>query len=213
MTVIAAAGLPSWLHPLVAGLQAGEPSEFLLPAAPDYEEARQAAVLVLFGEGPSGPDLLLLQRSAHLRNHAGQPAFPGGGVDPDDDGPVDTALREAREETGVDPAGVDVFATLPQLWIPPSGNVVTPVLAWWREPCEVSPVDPTEVASVARVPIADLTDPAHRVMVRHRLGYLSPAFRVADMLVWGFTAGVIDRLMKIAGWERDWDRGAIEVIP
>ncbi|HWB66165.1 MAG TPA: CoA pyrophosphatase [Mycobacteriales bacterium] len=213
MIEVKADGLPPWLQPLVEGLQNVEPSEFLLAGSSEYEGARQAAVLVLFGEGANGPDLLLLQRSAHLRNHAGQPAFPGGGVDPDDDGPVATALREAEEETGVDPAGVQVFATLPQLWIPRSGNVVTPVLAWWREPCEVSPVDPGEVASVARVPLADLADPANRVMVRHRLGFVSPAFRVADMLVWGFTAGVIDRLMKIAGWERDWDRGVIEALP
>ena len=71
-----------------------------------------AAVLVLFGEGPDGPDVLLTQRAATLRKHAGQPAFPGGRIDPDDDGPVGAALREAREETGLNPSGCDVLAVL-----------------------------------------------------------------------------------------------------
>ena len=79
--------------------------------------ARRSAVLILFGEGPRGPDVLLIEKSAHLRSHAGQPAFPGGGVDPGDDYPVGTALREAEEEAGIDPAGVRVLATLPELFL------------------------------------------------------------------------------------------------
>ena len=79
--------------------------------------ARRSAVLILFGEGPRGPDVLLIEKSAHLRSHAGQPAFPGGGVDPGDDYPVGTALREAEEEAGVDPDGVRVLATLPELFL------------------------------------------------------------------------------------------------
>ena len=72
--------------------------------------ARRSAVLILFGEGPRGPDVLLIEKSAHLRSHAGQPAFPGGGVDPGDDFPIGTALREAEEEAGIDPDGVRVLA-------------------------------------------------------------------------------------------------------
>ena len=67
--------------------------------------------------GAAGPDVLLIEKSAHLRSHAGQPAFPGGGVDPGDDFPVGTALREAEEEAGIDPAGVRVLATLPELFL------------------------------------------------------------------------------------------------
>ena len=71
--------------------------------------------------GESGPDVLLIERAADMRSHAGQPAFPGGAADPGDNGPVSTALREAQEETSLDPAGVTPVAALPQMWLPPSG--------------------------------------------------------------------------------------------
>jgi 8-oxo-dGTP pyrophosphatase MutT (NUDIX family) len=206
-------GLPDWLRPLADGLRDPEAIGFLRPPLPEDPALRQAAVLILFGEGPDGPDVLLLQRSDELRNHAGQPAFPGGGVDPGDDGVVAAALREAQEETGVDPSGVEVIAVLPELWVPPSGHAVTPVVAWWRTPSEVGPGDPLETAAVARVPIAALVDPANRLSVRHSSGYIGPAFRVAEMLVWGFTAGVLDRLLTVAGWDLDWDRNRIEALP
>jgi len=204
---------PSWLQPLVDGLADSDPASFVLRPDDDGDDLRKAAVLVLFGDGPDGPDVLLLQRTAHLRHHAGQPAFPGGGIDDTDDGPVAAALREAQEETGLDPAGVQVVATLPELWIPPTGNLVTPVVAWWREPSEVQPADPFEVASVARVPVAALADPANRVTVSSPRGYLGPGFRVADMLVWGFTAAVLDRLLAVAGWDRPWDPERVEPAP
>jgi 8-oxo-dGTP pyrophosphatase MutT (NUDIX family) len=205
--------VPDWLRPLADGLRNPEAIGFLRPPLPEDPALRQAAVLILFGEGPDGPDVLLLQRSDELRNHAGQPAFPGGGVDPEDDGVVAAALREAQEETGVDPSGVEVIAVLPELWVPPSGHAVTPVVAWWRTPSEVGPGDPLETAAVARVPIAALVDPANRLSVQHSSGYIGPAFRVADMLVWGFTAGVLDRLLTVAGWDLDWDRNRIEALP
>ncbi|MGY1746129.1 NUDIX hydrolase [Blastococcus sp. SYSU D00695] len=167
--------------------------------------ARRSAVLVLFGEGPHGPDVLLIEKSAHLRTHAGQPAFPGGGADPGDDYPVGTALREAQEEAGVDPAGVRVLGTLPELFLGPSDNLVVPVVAWWEEPSEVLVGDPQEVARVARVPLADLVDPANRYRLSHPAGYIGPAFAVADMEVWGFTAGVLDAVLEAAGLARPWD--------
>jgi 8-oxo-dGTP pyrophosphatase MutT (NUDIX family) len=204
---------PAWLQPLIDGVRTPGPTPFLVPPADGVDGLRAAAVLVLFGEGPEGPDVLLLQRSADMRSHAGQPAFPGGRIDATDDGPVAAALREAQEETGLEPAGVEVLATLPELWIPPSNNVVTPVVAWWRAPSEVGPADPAEVEAVARVPITALVDPANRLIVRHPIGLESPAFRVANMLVWGFTAGVLSWLISLAGWEREWDRSVVEPVP
>jgi 8-oxo-dGTP pyrophosphatase MutT (NUDIX family) len=175
--------------------------------------ARPAAVLILFGEDLHGPDLLLLQRASTMRNHAGQPAFPGGAVDPDDDGPVGAALREAREETGLDPGGVEVLTTLPQLWLPASNFAVTPVLGWWREPSPVDVHDPGEVESVVRVSVAELTDPANRLRVSHVSGFIGPAFEVGGMLVWGFTAGLLDRLLEFGGWAMPWDQNRVEDLP
>ncbi len=178
--------------------------------APPAAGGRPSAVLVLFGDGPSGPDLLLIQRSRGLRLHAGQPAFPGGAIDAGDEGPVATALREAAEEVGVDPAGVDVVATLPEAFIPPTGFRVIPVLAWWRQPCAVAPVDTGEVAAVERVSLAELADPAVRLMVHGPSGFILPAFRVRGMLIWGFTAALVDRLLAFGGWERPWDAARVE---
>jgi 8-oxo-dGTP pyrophosphatase MutT (NUDIX family) len=176
---------------------------------PPASGGRPSAVLVLFAQGTDGPDLLLIQRSEGLRLHAGQPAFPGGAIDAADSGPVAAALREAAEEVGLDPAGVDVVGTLPELFIDRTGFRVVPVLAWWRRPCAVAPVDPREVAAVERVAVAELADPAARLMVRGPSGRISPAFRVRGMLIWGFTAALVDRLLTVGGWERPWDPATV----
>lgn len=203
---------PPWLMPLIAavdGLTARDLSRIEAPA----EGGRESAVLVLFGDGNDGPDVLVIERSAGSRQHAGQAAFPGGAVEPDDDGPASTALREAAEETGLDPAGVDVLATLPSLWLPPSGFHVVPVLGWWRAPSAVSAADPAEVAAVARVPIAALVDPANRFRVQHPSGFVGPAFAVGDLLVWGFTAGLLSRLLELGGWARPWNMSDVRDLP
>jgi 8-oxo-dGTP pyrophosphatase MutT (NUDIX family) len=175
--------------------------------------ARRSAVLILFGEGPRGPDVLLIEKSAHLRSHAGQPAFPGGGVDPGDDFPIGTALREAEEEAGIDPDGVRVLATLPELFLPPSNRLVVPVIGWWDDPRDVTVGDPHEVARVARVPLADLTDPANRYRLRHPAGFIGPAFCVADMEVWGFTAGLLDAILEASGLALPWDTSDVRPLP
>lgn len=188
---------------MAPGVEPTQLSRFLPP--PDG--GRPSAVLALFGEGAEGPDLLLIQRASTMRAHAGQPAFPGGAIDPGDAGPAAAALREAQEEVGLDPAGVEVLATLPPIYLPPSGFTVHTVLGWWHGPTAVSPRDPAEVAAVERVPIAELTDPANRGEVTLLPGYTGPAFRVRGLLVWGFTAGLIDKIMGFAGWELPWGPG------
>jgi 8-oxo-dGTP pyrophosphatase MutT (NUDIX family) len=204
-------GVPEWLHDFAAKAPHTTVSPVFRP--PSDDGARPAAVLILFGEGAEGPDLLLLQRADTLRKHAGQPAFPGGGIDPEDDGPVGAALREAAEETGLDPSGVTVLCRMPELYVARSRYRVTPVVGWWRTPSAVTAADPGEVASVARVPIAELTDPANRFQIRGPSGYIGPAFRVRRMLVWGFTAGLLERVLEIGGWERQWDKSRIEDLP
>jgi 8-oxo-dGTP pyrophosphatase MutT (NUDIX family) len=215
--------LPGWLRPLVDGADSVRPDHITAASVLDAG-ARASAVLVLFGES-SAPgvtipgDVLLIERAHTMRRHAGQMAFPGGALDPSDESPIDAALREAHEETALDVSGVVVVATLPLLVLPQrrpvpgAGFAVTPVLAWWRTPSEVRPADPAEVASVHRVPLDHLVDPANRLRVRHPSGYVGPAFRVGSLLVWGFTAGVLDRLLSVGGWERPWAFAAPEELP
>ncbi|WP_433682045.1 NUDIX hydrolase [Nocardia sp. CA-119907] len=181
---------------------------------------RQAAVLVLFsgspdpdpdapGGLPGDADVLLTQRASTMRQHRGQVAFPGGAVDPGDSGPIDTALREACEETGLARDGVEPFAVLPKLFVPPSRFDVTPVVAYWHTPRAVQVVNETETERVVRVPLADLLEPANRFMVRGSLGYQSAAFQVDGMLVWGLTGGILAGICKAAGWEREWDHSDV----
>ncbi|GIH25984.1 coenzyme A pyrophosphatase [Acrocarpospora phusangensis] len=200
--------MPEWLTGLAA-----RPAPVPMGLRPPAEGGRPAAVLMLFGNGPYGPDVLLIQRSSNGRNHAGQPAFPGGGVEPQDAGPVEAALREAAEETGLDPAGVTVVGTMPELYVWRSDYRVTPVLGWWHTPCAVHAASPDEVAAVERVPVAELVDPANRLKLRHPSGFAGPAFRVRGLLVWGFTAGVLDGLLTAAGFELPWDRSRVEDLP
>lgn len=205
-------GLPAWLRPLAAAASRVRLEE-LGPFRPPPEAGRRSAVLILLGEDDDGPNVLITARASTLRAHAGQPSFPGGRVDPGDAGPVAAALREAHEETGVDPAGVEVFAVLPDLFMTPSRSVVTPVLGWWRRPSPVRVVDSAEVASVHVVPLAELADPANRLRVSHPAGFVGPAFTVAGLLVWGITALLLTQLLRLGGFERPWDEDRVEELP
>lgn len=205
--------IPDWLRHLAEAARGSEVAREVRRYQPPGDSGRPSAVLALFGEGASGPDLLFIERAADLRSHAGQPAFPGGAIDPGDAGPVEAALREAAEETGLEADGVDVFATLPELWTGRSGFRVTPVLGWWREPCEVRPGETGEVAAVARIPVAELAAPDNRLMVRAPSGYVGPAFRVAGMLVWGLTGRLTEWLLRLGGWERPWNAARVEDLP
>jgi 8-oxo-dGTP pyrophosphatase MutT (NUDIX family) len=202
---------PDWLTGL-----AGRARELAVPPrlqAPP-RGGRPSAVLLLFGETDGEPDLLIVQRGPHLRRHAGQPAFPGGAMEPSDGGPVGAALREAAEEAGVEPAGVEVLAVLPELFIARSGFRVTPVLAWWRDPSPLVAASDGEIVSAVRARLADLADPANRLTVRLPNGMSAgPAFRLHGMLVWGFTAALVDQLIALGGWERPWDAGREEDLP
>ncbi len=190
--------------------------------------AREAGVLILFGvlDGVRSRshsavvarelDVLLVRRSDGLRHHPGQVSFPGGRADPEDPDIVATALREAEEETGLDPAGVDVLGALPGIAVPVSNHVVTPVLGWWSRPSPVRVVDHRESAAVFRAPVADLLDPAHRrtaTLVFQGAVRRTPAFVVGGHVVWGFTALVLDALFEDLGWARPWDAARVLELP
>lgn len=192
------------------------------------QDPRASAVLILFGAlddvpsryqrtpVPEALDVLLTQRSLTLRKHPGQISFPGGARDPEDPSATACALREAEEETGLDPAGVQVLGTLPEVPLSVSNFMVTPVVGWWNRPSEVAVVDHAEATRVFRVPVADLIDPERRVSAQRRFGsgptghvFTSPAFLVGGTLVWGFTAILLDRMLDLLGWAQPWQRDRV----
>lgn len=196
-------------------------SGWATPFPPVVGSAHAASVLVLFGKLDSIPartdeltvagdlDVLLQRRAATLSSHPGQVSFPGGRREEQDADAVATALREAQEETGLDPAGVEVLATLSELPLAASNHRVTPVLGWWRSPSRVVAVDHAETVEVFRVPVAQLLDPSIRftsTITRMGRTWKGPAFDVDGTIVWGFTAMVLDGLFDAAGWTRPWDR-------
>jgi len=191
-----------------------------IPQLADPQSANDAAVLILFGVLDHTPaptadaavardlDVLLQRRAPTLSSHPGQVSFPGGRAEPDDADVVATALREAEEETGLDPAGVEILGMLPQVSLPVSNFMVTPVLGWWASQTPVAVVDYGESAQVFRTPVHELLDPANRYMATLSRGgqtYRSPAFRVNGVIVWGFTAGILTRLFDELGWTLPWD--------
>ncbi len=207
--------LPDWLNPLLEGMR-GLRSEDLGGLAPPAGGApRESAVLVLFGDGPEGPDLLLTERAHTMRSQPGQVSFPGGSLEPRET-PVEGALREAQEETGLDPDGVDVLAVLPRLWLPPRDFAVTPVVGYWHHECHVQVTNPIEVHAVFRTPLQHLGDPAQRFTIRHPRGHVGPGWMIGpdrDVLLWGFTAAIVSRLLDLGGWARPWDRSEVRAAP
>lgn len=218
-------GLPEWLAPVVEAASSISVHELTRFQPPADADPRRGAVLMVFADrddDPSAPDdiahrgeLLLTERAHHMRSHPGQVSFPGGSLD-EGETPREGALREAHEEIGLEPGEVVVFGELPELWLPPSNFAVTPILGYWRDRGEVRVESPDEVHAIHHVAIAELLDPQHRINVRHPSGWTGPGFLIGpdkDVILWGFTAGIIARLFGYLGWDEDWDRARMRDLP
>ena len=208
---------PAWMYELAVRLEDVTP-EWFSRFLPPEEGGRESAVLILFGPPPAGADddgehVVLIERSHTMRTQPAQIAFPGGSRDPEDADLVATALREAQEETGVDPAGVDVVAQLPSLFLAPAEFVVAPVLGWWAQPSPIGVRDPAEVHDVLSVPVSHLVDPSTRFSVTHPSGYVGPGFDLDHLLLWGFTAGLISSVLELGGLSRPWDPDLRRELP
>ncbi len=205
--------------PVPAELESAQ-SRFARPDALEFIQGaraprgtRRAAVLILLSAGADGYDLVLIEKRPDLRSHAGQVAFPGGGIESTDVDPVAAALREANEEVGVDPSTVTVLGVLPAAHIPRSGFDVTSVVGWWGNPGPLVPVDLGEIAAVHQVSVASLLDPANRGTWVHPSGFSGPVFLLGDLYIWGFTAYLLDGMFELLGWTLPWDDTRTSEIP
>ncbi|TXI74022.1 MAG: CoA pyrophosphatase [Dechloromonas sp.] len=159
-----------------------------------------AAVLFPIIVRDAGHTVMLTQRTAHLRDHAGQISFPGGRVEAEDLSPTHTALRETEEEVGLSRERVEILGFLPE-YRTGTGFRVTPVVGLVHPPFDLQP-DPFEVAEVFEVPLAFLLDPAnHQRHEMHYRGALRQYFAMpyGDYFIWGATAGMIRSLSQRLG--------------
>lgn len=173
-------------------------------------DVRRAAVLILLSE--KNPDVVLTERAATLRMHPRQISFPGGGLESGEDA-VAAALREAREEIGVNPGNIKVEGLMPATRIDVSKFDVTAVLATWEGRDDIAAVDPHEVAAVHRVALTDLADPGARFTATLPVGHRGPAFSVEGLFIWGFTAHLLSDVLDLGGWTQPWDHGHEIEVP
>jgi 8-oxo-dGTP pyrophosphatase MutT (NUDIX family) len=159
-----------------------------------------AAVLVALVASPRGPEVILTQRTAELRNHPAQISLPGGRIEPEDAGPAEAALREAWEEVGLPPERVEILGCLPR-YRTVSDYCVEPFVGWVEGPVSLVP-DTREVADIFLVPLEFLLDSSNHTresMVhdgRERSFWVLP---FGDRRIWGATAGMLVSLARALG--------------
>lgn len=186
---------------IVERLQRGPPAPragaFHFDAASPGTRITAAAVLVPLVRRDDQIQVLLTQRSSHLRDHPNQISFPGGRVEGGDQNRIDTALREAQEEIGLAPAHVEVLGMLPVHEMS-SGFRISPVIGWVEPPFELT-LDPFEVASAFEVPLTHFLDPANHLQRNYHFNgrdrhYLAMPY--AGRYIWGATAGMLYSLYR-----------------
>lgn len=197
----------AWLRPAM-GLSTPQIDEVLgnrlfVKDAPKV--LKPAAVLMLFsGTSLDDGEVVLTHRSPSMRSHSGQIAFPGGRLE-EGETPVDAALREAWEETGLEADTTTVVEELDPVTIRVSGHPVSPVLAHWHAPMHLWPASPAETDDVFTASLRELLDPENRLTIGWG-DWTGPAFWANGYLIWGFTGGLLSSLFAHAGWEEDWGR-------
>jgi 8-oxo-dGTP pyrophosphatase MutT (NUDIX family) len=169
------------------------------PIVPTFPDAKPSAVLIALADGEQGAEVLLTRRSRHLRNHKGEISFPGGRMDPGET-PVQTALREAREEVGLDPKLVTPFAELDHLSTVVSRSHIVPLVGRLPRIVPLGPASP-EVERVFWLPLAELVRPDtyhSERWGRTPTDRLLHFFELEDETVWGATAFMlVDLLTRI----------------
>ena len=211
--------LPDWLRPLAEAAVHVRPEQ-LSRFLPPEEGGRESAVLMLFGEdadrgaGWDAADVLLIERAHDMRSHAGQVAFPGGAVDAG--GRRRGGRRAARGDRG-DRSGLrrgagarDAAGAVPaaeRLRRDTGARLVARAVAGLGRGHRAR----SRRCTGCRSPSCSTRPTGSRCS--HPSGYVGAAFDAAGLLVWGFTAGLLDRMLRLAGWEQPWDRSEVRPLP
>jgi 8-oxo-dGTP pyrophosphatase MutT (NUDIX family) len=185
--------------PIVDLLRAGvRPARDMMPAP--SQGGRPASVLLLCDPSTPRVPLLFVLRSAELRQHAGQIAFPGGSAEPTDADVVATALREAHEEVGVEPDNVEVLGLLSPFSTVVSDRWLTPVVGLERGPTHFRS-DDIEVAEWFHLDLADLMVAPHTVRELERDGVPRSVhfYEASDRVIWGVTGAILHELLEVLG--------------
>src|SRR6266568_4750072 len=162
--------------------------------------ARKAAVLIGLFEQEEELYLAFIRRATTLRSHSGEIAFPGGSVDLTDTSPVETALREAQEEIGLDPSRVEVLGILPPVFTVVSNFLITPVVAFLPQGLGTLQLEANEVAELILIPLRGLADPAIAHTEEWTRGGLTRTIYFFDhgpYRIWGATARILNMLLEI----------------
>ncbi len=165
------------------------------------ENAVPSSVLLLLY--PAGGEIftVFMQRPEYDGVHSGQISLPGGKSEDGDLDPAATALREAREEIGVDPARVELIGKLTDLYIPPSNYLVSPFVGFTDFRPEFI-TDPVEVSRIVEVKVRELMDPLNikelNIRVRKDFELTAPAYTPGGEIIWGATAMMVSEFCTVA---------------
>jgi 8-oxo-dGTP pyrophosphatase MutT (NUDIX family) len=161
--------------------------------------SRPSAVLAALFSAHDGVELILTRRAQHLRNHSGEVSFPGGGLEADDPDLLTTALRESREEVGLDPALVEVVGELDHLTTFSRRSYIVPYVGVVDRVPELEP-DPGEVERILTVPLGELLLPETYRQERWQFAgdeRVMHFFDLPDDTIWGATSAMLYNLLGL----------------
>lgn len=182
-------------------LEAVERADALVDALEGYRPtARKASVLMGLFEQQNEIYLAFIRRASTLRAHRGEIAFPGGAVDPTDVSPIETAMREAQEEIGLDPSRVEVLGIMQPVFTVVSNFLITPVVAYLPEGPGALQLQTSEVAEILLLPLQGLADPTifhTEEWMRDSMQRTVYFYDYGSYRIWGATARILNALLQL----------------
>ncbi|MFP3860024.1 MAG: NUDIX hydrolase [Bacteroidales bacterium] len=161
---------------------------------------KKAGVLLLLYPKDTEVYTVFIKRQVYEGVHSGQISLPGGKMEKTDNTIIDTALRETREEIGINPKHIKIIGKLTELFIPVSDYIVQPVIGTLHYEPEYSP-DPREVDDIFSVPLKKLTDPVcvstNQTFTENNKKYTAPFYKVDNLQIWGATAMILSEFMEL----------------